>query len=97
VDEIFVPAVPLRKVNPVIDPTLKFMLSRETTVDVKVSIDAQGKVVKAEPVKRDGSIAGFIATASVNAARLWSFRPARRGDRNLPSDMVVQFKFSPVR
>ena len=97
VDEVFVPAAPLRKVNPVIDPTLKFMLSRETIVDVKVTIDAQGKVVKAEPVNRDGSIAGFIATASVNAARLWTFRPARRGDRNLPSDMVVQFKFNPVR
>lgn len=97
VSETFVAAVPVRKVNPVIDPTLKFMLSRETTVDVKISIDATGKVVKAEPVNRDGSIAGFIATASVNAARLWTFQPARRGGRALPSDIVVQFKFTPAR
>lgn len=95
--ESFVPAAPVRKVNPVIDPTLKFMLSRETTVDVRIRIDASGKVVKAEAVNRDGSVAGFISTASVNAARLWIFQPARRGGRALPSDLVVQFKFSPAR
>jgi protein TonB len=80
------------KVVPPFPPYLRSMVVKPTTVEISVSIDAAGKVVKAEPVTSGPP--PLIAVAA-NAARLWRFKPARKGTEPIPSEMVLQFLFRP--
>ena len=82
------------KVIPPFPPYLRSMVVKPTMVEIRVSIDVAGKVVKAEPASVE-SLPPALVAAAANAARLWRFKPARKGTEPIPSEMVLQFLFRP--
>jgi TonB family protein len=88
--------VPIEKVMPRVPEQLKNRLSSAKTVQVNLTIDAAGKVVKAEALAAKDS-SPYLDQAAVAAARLWRFRPALINDQPVPSTATVQFNFSPTR
>ena len=72
------------------------MLWKLTTVDVNVSVDASGNVVKAEAVAKPG-LHPLFRDAAVQAARRWKFQPAQFNGHAVPANMVLQFNFAPTR
>ena len=61
-------------------------------MEVRVSIDQSGKVTQAVAVPQKG-ISEFFVAATVSAARLWKFEPARKDNQPVPSEMTLQFVF----
>jgi TonB family protein len=86
------PPVPLTKVTPTFPPQLKSLVLKPTTVAVRVTIDKNGRVLKAEPLPQ-ANIHKFFIVEAVHAAQLWKFQPARRGDDAVSSELVLQFAF----
>ena len=66
------------------------------TVEVQISIDKTGRVVKATPVPKKGANP-VLVLAAVDAARHWTFRPAHIGDQPLASEMTIGFNFAPTK
>jgi outer membrane biosynthesis protein TonB len=62
-------------------------------VEVKVSIDAKGRVVAATPVGISNSIQRLLAPSAAQAAMLWRFTPASRNGQPIESEMVLRFEF----
>ncbi len=80
-------------------PNLPIMLKKgaiwtPTTVDVNVSVDASGSVVKAEVAAKSG-LHPLLRDAAVQAALQWKFQPARYDGHPLPANIVLQFRFFP--
>ena len=87
------PPVPITKVQPTFPFELKSVALKPTIVDVRVTVDANGKVLKAEPLRPENIHRLFLREAA-DAARLWRFHPALRGDQPVSSELVVRFTFS---
>lgn len=87
------PPVPIGQVKPILTPTIRVLLKRRVTVQVKVSINAEGKVVNVQASAPPGLLNEHLAEAASNAARRWTFEPARRGDTKLPSESILNFAF----
>jgi len=85
----------MRQVKPVVPRSLKAMITREITMEVNLSIDADGKIIKAEAATGGGILQTSLGKLAVEAARLWKFQPARLGNRNVPGEVRIQFQFSP--
>lgn len=88
--------VPLRQPVPKITDQMKAVLSRAASIQLKLSIDAKGRVTKAEPVTPEG-VNPLLLEASMEAARFWTFQPATIDNRPIPSEMIVTFHFAAVR
>ena len=73
---------------------LRGVIWKPTTVDVNVSVDASGSVVKAEAAAKPG-LHPLLCDAAVEAARQWKFQPAQFNGHPLPGNIVLQFKFFP--
>lgn len=94
-------AEPIYKVQPIFPAALLSTPTRNTVnrpmmVEVLVSIDETGKVVKADP-KSQAGVHPSMVNSALAAARDWTFRPARRGDRPVASQMLLRFNFVSVR
>jgi len=87
------PARPTRPLEPHIPQMLADDLSREVSIDVKVSIDKHGSVKSAQVL--NGSKSQF-ANLAANTAETTSWEPAKQGDRTVPSDVIVHYRFSPT-
>jgi proteasome lid subunit RPN8/RPN11 len=67
----------IHKVAPVVPAGIRPRIRRTIPVDVRVRIDAQGRVVSATPVTRAHSAIETLLTGrAVEAARQWRFEPA---------------------
>jgi TonB family protein len=63
-------------------------------IDVRVQVDAHGKVTAATPVtKQHSGLETYLATCAVKAARLWRFEPAREGGQPAPGSTTIHFVF----
>jgi hypothetical protein len=91
-----VPATPLRQVAPATPPEIRSRLLRPVIVEVLVSIDAAGKVVRVESHAPKGT-SQFLIDASVLAAQKWTFHPAMVGGQPVPASALLQFRFDPRR
>lgn len=92
-DQTFVAARPERGLTPRIPRHLAEDLSHELPVDVRLWISGEGKVTSSEVLSGAGS--GFAALAADSAsAAPWS--PARLGDRQVASELIVHFRFRPA-
>jgi hypothetical protein len=89
------PPKPLRQVRPVIPANVRSMLTERVTVQVRVEVDASGKVTGAVPLASGGRLGYFLSTAAVNAARLWLFEPAKRGNQTIAGEFMLHFTFVP--
>jgi TonB family protein len=63
-------------------------------VQVRVHVDATGKVVRATPVQRTVANYEFVNSATA-AAMSWLFVPAKDNGRPVASEAVLTFKFRP--
>jgi TonB family protein len=81
---------PIRQIQPTLATEVRKLLFRTAEVNVKVDIDATGKVKRAEVVSATFPLVGGAATT---AARLWRFEPAKRNGQNVESAMVLTFRF----
>jgi hypothetical protein len=82
-----------KSVAPHMPPGIDRLISSKVTIRVRVSIDDQGRVVKAEALTRGEPLINDLGQAAVNAARLWLFAPAHRAGRNVPSEAILNFDF----
>jgi len=63
-------------------------------VQVRVHVDAYGKVVQATPVQRTVANYEFVNSATT-AAMTWLFTPAKENGRPVAGEAVLTFKFRP--
>jgi TonB family protein len=73
----------------------KGVIWKPTTVDVNVSVDASGSVVKAEVAAKSG-LHPLLRDAAVQAALQWKFQPAQYDGHPLPANIVLRFSFAPT-
>jgi TonB family protein len=73
---------------------LRGVIWKPTTVDVNVSVDASGSVVKAEVAAKPGPNP-LLGEAAVQAALQWKFQPAQFEGHPLPANIVLRFRFFP--
>jgi hypothetical protein len=90
---LIAPAVPVQKVNINLPGTVRAMLQREVTIEVKVRIDETGRVIKADSVRQSSPLHIHLARLAENTAYMWRFSPAREGNRSIASDYLIIFKF----
>jgi hypothetical protein len=62
-------------------------------IQVKVEINAAGKVIKATPLKVTPMNYALV-NAVVRAAESWGFEPALQSGRPAPSEMILTFRFA---
>jgi protein TonB len=89
------PPVPTHRTIPALPAALRGAIWKATVVDVNVSVDATGNVVKAEAATKGGN--PLLRDAAVQAARRWKFQPAQFDGHAVPANIVVQFKFAGSR
>jgi len=68
-------------------------LDDEVRVDVEASIDDTGMVRDAEVTQGAGTEFGPLAAERVRSI---AWQPARSGDRNVPMDVIVHYRFNPA-
>ncbi len=90
------PPVATRQILPSLPPLLRGVFWKATMVEVNVSVDATGSVVKAEAVAKPG-LHPLLRDAAVDAARRWKFKPAQFDGHAVPANMVLQFNFAASR
>ncbi|MDZ4801745.1 MAG: TonB family protein [Bryobacteraceae bacterium] len=86
-NENFTPPRALKEVS----PRSPGGLLEEVPVRVRMLLDAEGRVERAELLTR--KVEPGLARAAVDAAQGWRFEPARVDDKPVASEMVVQFVF----
>ena len=89
----YVAARPLKHVRPSAPASILRLVVSKVTIRVKVYIDAEGRVIRAESLSRGGTLIDYLSNLAVNAAQKWQFLPAHRGDRAVESETVLQFDF----
>lgn len=89
----YVAPVPLHRVNPAVPVHLRGVVDRQVTLDVRVMIDANGRVTSATPAGIRLPAQRVLAPLAVQAALQWSFEPARRGGEAVGSEFILRFNF----
>ncbi|HET8548107.1 MAG TPA: hypothetical protein VFL57_08895 [Bryobacteraceae bacterium] len=89
----YVPAAPVHKVAVALPASVRAMIQGELTTEVRVRIDERGRVVAAQAARENSSLLRNLAELARNTAYMWRFTPARLGERPIPSDYTIVFKF----
>lgn len=92
-----IPPKPIQQVWPELSAMAKGMVTREVVVQVRVVVDATGRVTAAEPVPGKGAVSGFLGKSAATAAKLWRFDPAQADGKPVPSEVVLVFRFAPSK
>jgi periplasmic protein TonB len=87
----YVPPKAMRKVAAKLPPDV--VVGNPMVVQVKVEINAAGKVTKATPLKVNAMNYGLVNPA-VRAAESWDFAPALQNGRPVASETIVVFQFA---
>ena len=90
------PPVATNQVIPPVPALLRGMIWKATAVDVNVTVDASGNVVKAEAAAKPG-LHQLLRDAAVQAALRWKFQPAQFDGHSVPANIVLQFNFAANR
>jgi hypothetical protein len=88
----FSPPRPTASLKPRVPAGVTSTLSEELAVDVVVSIDKDGAVKNTEITKGAGT---EFATLAASAAGSVPWEPARSGDRGVPTNVVLHYRFNP--
>jgi hypothetical protein len=85
---------PIYRAPPVIAAGVRSRIKGTVSIDVRVQIDARGRVVAATPVTRQHSgLDKYLADRAVQAARLWRFEPARENGKPVAGTQILHFVF----
>lgn len=87
------PPMIISSVPAVYPSTLKNLGFATKTVEIKVSIDKTGRIVKAEPIPSKEFVPQAMIQAAVETARRCRFKAARIGDQAVPGEIVLRFDF----
>jgi hypothetical protein len=87
------PPKPLHRVIPAGSADLGSRLKHDVAVDVRVDIDAAGKVKRAALVSQRSDARREFESLALGASRAWTFTPARNGDRRMPGQAVLHYHF----
>jgi Gram-negative bacterial TonB protein C-terminal len=74
---------------------VKARVQSQVQVDVLVAIDESGNVTDAHVTSTKGDSAPLLVSEALRAARQSRFRPAREGQKNIQSQMILTFLFTP--
>ena len=91
----FVPARPRQEHAPTVPPELSRDLTTDEPVVLRIRIAKNGEVSKTELISRKANPA--FASLALQSASQWDFDPARVGNKPVPSDMLVHFRFRAPR
>jgi hypothetical protein len=83
----------VRQAAVTLSPTLRAMIVRDVTIQVKLSIDETGRVQQVSPINQGDGINAQLAAHAVAAAKLWRFAPASRAGIPVPGEYTVAFRF----
>ncbi len=84
----------IHRVPPVVPLSIKPRINGTIPIDVRVRIDAEGRVTSAAPVaKQPSGLHAYLAGRALEAARLWRFEPARENGRPVPGTETIHFVF----
>ncbi len=89
----YTPPIATSQVMPRPDAAIRSMLVNAVEIEMKLQIDAEGRVVGVEPVKAAKGFNQHLARAAVEAALRWRFTPARLNGKAVPSVQNVKFVF----
>jgi protein TonB len=92
----YYPPVAIHTALPGVPTSLQVLTWTPKTLGITVSIDDRGRVVKTSAVPGSG-LHQLLIDAALEAARQWRFRPARKGDTPVPSEMILHFDFKPSK
>jgi protein TonB len=90
------PPVATHQVVPPVPTLLRAVTWKLMAVDVNVSVDASGRVVKAEAAAKPG-LHPLLRDAAVQAALQWKFQPAQFNGHAVPANIILQFNFAKSR
>ena len=79
---------------PVVPESLGRAIANDVSLELTISIDRQGRVSDAQPRVAASGIAGSLGKIAADAARLWIFEPAKRGNQPVPCRITVGFLFA---
>ena len=91
----FVPPKPRRLVRPTLGLHQQAWIQRDTPVDVRVHVTSAGLVDETQLLSGVAHGEQDFAVAALEAARRWTFTPARDGDENVPAAVILHFDFRP--
>jgi protein TonB len=82
------------KAPPLVAAGIRPRIKGTIPIDVRVHIDANGRVVSAAPVtKHYSGLDQYLAGRAVQAARLWRFEPARENGKAVAGTQIIHFVF----
>jgi outer membrane biosynthesis protein TonB len=84
---------PINRVEPEPSFTLHPFIVPEVQINVRVVIDRSGRVTRAESLSRGNALMEHLSKIAVQAARQWTFSPARHDGQNVSSETMLQFQF----
>ncbi|MDP9055408.1 MAG: energy transducer TonB [Acidobacteriota bacterium] len=86
---------PIYRAPPIVAAGIRPRIKGPIPIDVKVQIDAKGRVVTASPItKIHNGLEEYLATRALQAAREWKFEPARQNGKPVPGTQTIHFLFT---
>jgi hypothetical protein len=89
----FIAAQAIKQASPQSSGNALRLLVTSVTIRVRVHINSQGRVIRADSLSHGGTLIEYFSNLAVNAAREWLFTPAHLEGRNVESDTVLEFVF----
>lgn len=90
---VYVPPHPIKQVMPR-GLSRESVIDRPVQVDIQLRIDETGRVSEVHLAKVSGGNES-LARSAMAAAKEWIFQPATMDGKNVPSDHMVEFRFTP--
>ena len=89
----FVDSEVKNRVAPEVPEGIRPRITGPLPIDVRVSIDSQGRVTSATAVQHEDGLVDYLGKRAVVAAKQWTFTPARRGGQPVSSTRTIHFVF----
>jgi len=93
VQPTFVPPTATRKVLPQHPANSRLFPTDSVEVSIEASVDASGNVTRVKPTPDAAKIPADFVRAALAAARQWRFSPATLGNKAVPAEHIITFRF----
>ena len=90
---VYYPPAVIASTTPVYPAEFRSMSLPVKLIELKVSLDDKGRMVKAEALPPKAWTPNAMIKSALEAVQRWKFQPARKGNQTIPSEMVLQFVF----
>ena len=89
----FIAPKPLRQAQAEVPVYLRQRMKHEIPIDVRVYVNAAGRVEFAELTSGASGLKKDLGAIAVFSSRQWIFAPATSGLQNVPSEVVLRYRF----